>query len=390
MKKVFLLSLIVVFITSACAPSFSKEEEVVQQTNEDSEKAIIPKFNISDNYYRTILPFKPGEARGLVVGNMNNRLDIQEFESGLMRMAQSDFSPDKYLFQEGQYLDRTTIRSWLSRKQTDAQFAETKKKDSKAKNEGLNPVMSDEGTLTERNEKSPQYLGHILEQNYLIKDGEDKVRLGGVMIGLAMNSVHYYNQEQGYPREVPIKQEVLEKEGKAIADEIVSRMRKMDELKEVPITVALFKQMPKSSITPGNFFALGTAGKGDTKVGKWEDIKEKYYLFPSQDATADHRDDAMKFNEFKARIEDYFPNFTSVIGKGFYKDDQLQQLSVEIPIQFYGRGEVVGFTQYVTGLMLDHFPPYMETRVYINSVGGQEAVIIREQDSEKPFVHIYE
>ncbi|WP_110113605.1 CamS family sex pheromone protein [Bacillus sp. CGMCC 1.16541] len=390
MKKVLLLSLIVVLVTSACAPSFSKEEEVVQQTDKNAEKAIIPKFSISEEYYRTILPFKPGEARGLVVGNMNNRLDIQEFESGLMRMAQSDFSPDKYLFQEGQYLDATTIRSWLSHKQTDEQFAATKKKNAKAKNEGLNPVVVKAGSLTEQNEKSPKYLGHILEQNYLIKDSDDKVQLGGVMIGLAMNSVHYYNQEQGYPREVAIEQEVLEKEGKEMADEIISRMRQMDELKDVPITVALFKQMPKSSITPGNFFALGKAGKGDSKVGKWEKVDEKYYLFPSQKATADHRDDAMKFNEFKARIEDYFPNFTSVIGKGFYKDGQLQQLSIEIPIQFYGRGEVVGFTQYVTGLMLDHFPPYIETKVYINSVGGQEAVIVRERDSEKPFVHIYE
>jgi protein involved in sex pheromone biosynthesis len=65
-------------------------------------------------------------------------------------------------------------------------------------------------------------------------------------------------------------------------------------------------------------------------------------------------------------------------------------MTIDIPVQFYGKGEIVGFTQYVAGLMLDHFPSYMETSISINSVSGPEALIVRKADEDKPFVHIYE
>ena len=102
MRKLSLLALSLVFLLSACAPNFQKQNEVVQTEEKRKGKAIIPKYNISDNYYRTILPFEPGEARGLVVSNINTRYDINEFEIGLMRIAQNSFDPKTYLFREGQ------------------------------------------------------------------------------------------------------------------------------------------------------------------------------------------------------------------------------------------------------------------------------------------------
>ena len=114
LKKGMVILLAGCLFLSACAPSFGEEEELVQETEDDStEKAIIPKYNISDSYYKMILPFKEGKARGLVAENINTRLDIDEFETGLMRMAQEEFPPDNHLYQEGQYLDEKTIRSWL-------------------------------------------------------------------------------------------------------------------------------------------------------------------------------------------------------------------------------------------------------------------------------------
>ena len=93
MKKILLLSLAVMLVTSACAPNLSDDKETVQQTNNKKEKAVIPKYSISDDYYRTILPFKAGVARGLVAANLNNRLDAQEFETGLMRLSTDSYSP---------------------------------------------------------------------------------------------------------------------------------------------------------------------------------------------------------------------------------------------------------------------------------------------------------
>ena len=63
-----------------------------------------------------------------------------------------------------------------------------------------------QGDIAERNEKSPIYLAHILEHDYLIKGDNEKVSLGGVVIGLALNSVHYYQKVQ-YGQ--PLKQKSL-------------------------------------------------------------------------------------------------------------------------------------------------------------------------------------
>lgn len=390
MKKLAIISFVLILVLTACAPNFKKEEEVVQNTKDDTEeKAIIPKYQISDQYYRTILPFKPGEARGLVVNNLSTRYDINEFETGLMRLALKNFNPDKYFFQEGQYLKKKTIQLWLNRKFTNEQLAAEGLKESE--NIGLNPLDDGVGDLKTRNEKSPIYLAHILEHDYLIKDNDGKVRLGGVVLGLALNSVYYYQTVQfGATFERKIPHDDLVREGKKIAEELAKRIRNVEGLNEVPVTIALFEQESKASVVPGNFFAYTNIGKGSNSIGGWEDVNEEYYLFPSTDATKNHRDDVTFFENFKQDVESYFPNFNGVIGKAFYVENQLQELSIDIPIQFYGKAESVGFTQYVTGLVMEHFPTYVTVEVNISSVIGPEAIIVRRADQDEPFVHIYQ
>lgn len=390
MKKFSMVALAVILLLTACAPNFQKQEEVVEQKNDDTkEKAIIPKYKISDNYYRTIMPFQPGEGRGLVVNNLSTRYDINEFETGLMRLAQNDFDPDRFVFKEGQYLERNTVRLWLNRQFTEAQLKDEKLKPNQ--NIGLNPLDPGTGDIKERNEKYPIYLAHILEHNYLVRNDEKGTyQLGGIVIGLAMNSVYYYQTQQyGATFEKKIDHAVLEKEGKRIAAEVISRMRKMDGLKDVPISIALFEQAERTSVVPGNFFAYAAAPKGSTDL-EWANVDEKYVLFPSAEAQKDHRDDWTFFSNFKQDVEEYFPNFNGVIGKAFYVGDQLQELSIEIPIQFYGKAEGIGFTQYVTGLVMEHFPNYISVQVSVTSVNGPEALIVRKPEQDEPFVHIYQ
>jgi protein involved in sex pheromone biosynthesis len=402
MRKLSMVALSLVLLLTACAPNFQKQEEVVQKKDDDTkEKAIIPKYKISDEYYRTIMPFEPGEARGMVVNNLNTRYDITEFETGLMRIAQNSFSTDQYVFKEGQYLDGDTVTSWLNRKMTDAQVKakeeELKKKTKKKKvtvdNLGLNPADPGTGDVHERNKKNPIYLAHILEHDYLVKVGGEKgtYQLGGVAIGLALNSVHYYTKEKyGAVYEKNISRAVLEREGKKMAQEVVNRLRGIKELSNVPITVGLFEQQSRSSVVPGNFFAFGEVSQGSNNIGSWKDVKEEYILFPSEQAQKDHRDDLTFFQNFKQDVETYFPNFNGVIGKGFYLDGQLQELNINIPIQFYGKAEAIGFTQYVTGLVMEHFPSYVSVQVNISSVMGPEALIVKKPDQDEPFVHIYQ
>lgn len=389
MKKGSILGMVLVLLLAGCAPSFDKEQEVVQGSKDKKETAIIPKYKISDEYYQTILPFQPSKARGLVVSNLNTRYDMEEFESGLMRIAQSQFEPNKYLFQEGQKLDSATISSWLNRKYTDAQLKEQGLKASE--NVGLNPVDPGKGDIEKRNEKNPIYLAHILEHDYLVKEDNNKIRLGGVVIGLALNSTYYYQKEAfGATYETKIDKKKVESEGKKIAQEVLNRLRQMDGMRDIPITIALFEQKEKSSVVPGNFISFTNIDKNSNEIDKWQDLNEAYYLFPSTEAENKYRDDVNTFTNFKEDVEQYFPNFNGVIGRAFYMDDQLQKLNIDIPIQFYGNSEAIGFTQYVAGLIMERFPSYIAIQVSITSVNGPEALIVREANQDEPTVHIYE
>lgn len=386
MRKLSIVALSLVFLLSACAPNFQKQNEVVQTKEKDKGKAIIPKYNISNKYYRTILPFVPGEARGLVVNNINTRYDLNEFEMGLMRIAQNSFDTEKYYFREGQEIKAKTIRAWLNRKYTDAQLKENKMK--AAENIGLNPVNT---AAAGAEPSAPIYLAHILEHDYLTKDDKGNVTLAGVTFGLALNSIYYYKLTEGgdtLEKKIPFAD--MEKEGKKLAEEVVKRARNTKSLKDVPITIALFQQQSKSSVVPGTFFTYTTVDEGSSSLNDWEKVDEKYYLFPSNDAQEDHRDDSIAFLNFKQDVEEYFPNFNGVIGRAHYNGDQLQDLDITIPIQFYGKTEGIGFAQYVTGLVMEHFPKYLSVSVSVTSVDGPEALIVKKADDTEPFVYIYQ
>lgn len=387
MKRIAYTGLAFLLLLTGC--SSKNESEDSNTKNSEEETAIIPKYQINEDYYRTILPFEPSQARGQTVSNLNTRYDMDEMELGLMRIAQNSFNTDDYYFKEGQFLDSSTVKSWLKRKYNDAQLKE--KELDASENLGLNPINPDSGDVEADNEESPLYLAHILEHNYMVQKSGDKVGLGGVVIGLALNSVHYYQKvPYGDTFSVDISEQKMISEGKKIADEVLARLRGMEGLDEVPITIALFKQESNSSIVPGNFVSYTEVSAGSSKIGSWKDLNEEYMLFPSDEAKEDHRDDNTTFLNFKSDVEEYFPNFNGVVGRGYYVEDQLQELKIEIPIQFYGKTEAVGFTQYVAGLVLEYFPNYISVEISVTSTSGTEALIVRNAGDAEPFVHIYQ
>ncbi|MGM9924871.1 MAG: CamS family sex pheromone protein [Bacillus sp. (in: firmicutes)] len=389
MKRILCMGMAFMLLLTGCTPKNDSEDQGGQKNNEDETKTIITKYKISDQYYQAILPFEPSKARGQVVSNLNTRYDMNEMETGLMRIAQESFSPDKYGFREGQFLSTETVKSWLQRKYTSEQLKE--KKMDESENLGLNPIDPGKGDIDKRNEENPLYLAHILEHNYMIETSKDKWSLGGVVIGLALNSTHYYQKEEfGTVFDTEIPYDKMLSEGKKIAQEVLERLRKEDDLKNVPITIALYKQQKKNAVIPGNFVAYTEVGQGSSTISDWEKVNEKYYLFPSTDAEEKHRDDNNMFLKFKQDIEKYFPNFNGVIGRAYYLEDQIQDLKIDIPIQFYGKSEAIGFTQYATGKMLEHFPDYINVQISITSVNGQEALIVRNANEKEPFVYVYQ
>lgn len=365
--------LIVLLIITGCTPNQKSEPEVLQNTEEAAKTVIIPSLQLDETYYRSILPYEESASRGLVVSNLYTKYDMKEVELGLFRISQTEFSPDKYLFQEGQYLKKETLQSWLARE------GQTK--------EGLNP--NDEGLVGEEKAlKAPVYITHIVEQNYL-ELVDNKVRLAGISLGVSLNSIYYYTKEEyGAVFEQPLTDEQIKQNGERIAQEIVSRMRKIEGLEEVPIVVGLFKQNSRNAIVPGTYFEYGVASKG-ANLSDWKPVNEEYIMFPSTEAEKKYRELNDTFSNFKQDVEEYFSNYTSVIGTGYFKDQQLQKLTIEVPIQFFGTAEIIGFTQQLALYMKNRFDTSMSVEIQVNSLDGAEALLVKEAGEEDPFVHIY-
>lgn len=378
MKRIWWIP-ISMLLLSGCVPSATNEAEVIS-SEEEPETAIIPSMQLDEQYYRTLLPYKQSATRGKIINRLNSRYDIEEAEEGLLRLSQNQFSPDDYYFQEGQKITDEEVISWLKRTGEDTENGEDPL--------GLNPADKRSKEEKADGKRAPaSVLAHIIEQNYLVKTDEETIRLGGVSIGLALNTV-YYNSEEGYEESIPNDQ--VEKDGKRLADEIVKRVRQKEGMADIPITIGLFKQNSRNSMAPGTYFSYGVAPKGKTAVGEWNKINEEYIVFPTSNTEEKYREIDTSFRNFKQDVEEYFSNFTSVIGTGFYQGDQIRKLKVEIPIQFYGSAEVIGFTQYLTGLVMKHFPENIQVEISVTSINGPEALILRKTDQTDPIVHIYE
>lgn len=383
-------AMIAALLLTACAPNIAPDTALTQESDstEEVETTIIPNKQISSNYYKTLIPYKESASRGLVVSNIYTKYDMKEAELGLMRISQNKFDTEKYYFQEGQYLSEDTVKNWLARP--------NQTKDKGPEYQGLNPSSIDEETGQEmdptiRATEAPVYLAHLIEQNYLTKTEDNKVKLSGISIGLALNSIYYYQKEKyGEFYEQKIPEDELEKEGKKIAQEVINRLRTRSELADVPIVIALFKQEERNSIVPGTYFAYNSVDANQSALGDWEDVQEKYVKFPMSSPDEMYRDLNKKFLDFKQDVDKYFSNFTSVFATGFYQNNKIQKLDIEIPIQFYGTAEITGFTQYLTGVMLARLPEDLLITISITSVNGPEVLIKKEPNNNEPFIHIYE
>ncbi|SFJ76927.1 Protein involved in sex pheromone biosynthesis [Halobacillus dabanensis] len=391
MRKMHALLLSSLLVISACTPVFDNREEVIQETKDESnnQSAIIPNYNMSEQDYRMILTEsspKVSSARTVTTNQMGNRMDIDEFERGLRRHSKEYFSPDDYFFQPGQYLDGDTLFTWLGR---EGNVQPDEDQDPEDVEDGLNPELNEEEASEEEFRENPRYISNIIEQNYLVKKDENVVELSGVTIGISLRTVYNFTADDRSYSVDHSTEELLQK-GKEYADEILQRIREREELKDVPVVFALYEEEEASSKIPGKFLSKAYVDESSSTVSGWNSINEKHVLFPSDEAEENHFDDAQIFSDFRKEVSDYFPNFVGMIGNGFYVDNNLRDISIEIPIQFQSESEVVGFTQYVYSLVNEMFADHYNVQINIHSMDETESLIVKKAGEQEPFVHVYE
>ncbi|HDB8933187.1 TPA: CamS family sex pheromone protein [Staphylococcus aureus] len=397
MKRTLVLLITAIFILAACGNHKDDQAGKDNQKHNNSSnqvKEIATDKNVQGDNYRTLLPFKESQARGLLQDNMANSYNGGDFEDGLLNLSKEVFPTDKYLYQDGQFLDKKTINAYLNPKYTKREIdkmSEKDKKDKKAnENLGLNPSHEGETDPEKIAEKSSAYLSNILEQDFYGGGDTKGKNIKGMTIGLAMNSVYYYKKEKDGPTfSKKLDDSEVKKQGKQMASEILSRLRENDDLKDIPIHFAIYKQSSEDSITPGEFITQATAEKSQTKLNEWHNINEKSALLPSSTAADYDENLNNNFKQFNDNLQSYFSNFTQAVGKVKFVDKKPQRLVVDLPIDYYGQAETIGITQYVTEQANKYFDKIDNYEIRIKDGNQPRALISKTKDDKEPQVHIY-
>ncbi len=376
------------------APSKEKkvgpDEVVVQTTNNQ----------LSDNYYRSVI--RDGKyqlaASASVDNNLTSSGNSQAYEEGLLRISKKIFPTDQYFLQEGQIIDEDTMTSWLGR-------------ETKDNPDGLNPVLEEDQTSETTTENAqaandqaenqsttneqvvvdaaatPIYLAQIMEKDIMVEDG-DNFKMGGIVVGLAMNSEYSYTDANGVVHKQEISMGELRERGKAYANIIVGRLRNTKELRSVPIVVGIFKQAPSTSVVGGSYVLSGVSREGNY-VSDWTEHNDVRVALPVA-KDAEGNDQYKYFDDFSNQIINFFPNLNGVSGEGLYVDGALASLKINIVSQFYQQTEITALTQQVTDSAQKNLPEGVNIEITINSAAGVESYIGRQAGAKEFQTHIFQ
>ncbi|MFJ7406749.1 MULTISPECIES: CamS family sex pheromone protein [unclassified Lysinibacillus] len=299
-------------------------------------------------------PAKLNVARGLIVSNMNNTLNINEIEKGLMNLSVNYFSPNSFYMQEGQFLDKNTINQWLARKTEEGL--------------GLNPpIENNTGNVLEDEKANPLILSHVLEQNYINKKSG---KIEGISLAISLNE--YYDirvsDDKGLIYTDQVKVDNNDDDvndvgnyGKKIAETIVKDIRKNEAMPNVPIYLTLYQESNKNDILPGIFLAETFIAESKDKIDKWTEIDKRDYTFPSDALYSLDQDTYNKLLSFKEEIQKNFKHLNpKAFGKLRYEDGKLADIKIEVHAPLINDTELIGLLQFIStklnSILFDYVP----------------------------------
>ncbi|GBG04817.1 CamS family sex pheromone protein [Lactobacillus rodentium] len=376
MKKVLKITAILgVLITLSACGNLKDSDLANNPTTSNSQKKKYQTTSTNDNSYNVLLKngkYLTSPISGLTANDNDNNVDERALESQLMNLSHNQFSTGKYVFQEGQELNQATVTDWLGRY-------------SKSNKEGLNPKKAAKGKSYE-----PIILDQILEQDYLTKNGSS-YKLGGISLGLALNSVDYYNKKDGGPEyQTKISRNQQESFGKEAANKVIKRIRKQKGMKNIPILIGLFSKTSKDSLVGGNYFAYGIANANSSKINEWKTVSYRSQILPVVgNEKAINSSDATAFSDFKSAIQDYFPNISGVTANVQYQNGKLSQMNITVTTQFYGYAQVESFTRLVASSAKKYLPTNAPIEIKITSVNDVQALIAKNSADDGYSVHIF-
>ncbi|HLR92815.1 MAG TPA: CamS family sex pheromone protein [Atopostipes sp.] len=375
-RKRWLIMPMFLLLLSGCG-LFSEEtgdSENQNGANENLQNSsnVVTRNQLGEEYYR---PASDEEGRYEISNNrgitlsLNSGINISLFEKDLIRLSQDYYPTEEHFIKEGQHLSEELVSNWIRR-------------ESENNPEGLNPPDSGDD-----DNRTPRYLNSILEFDFYT-ESDNGLQLSGLSIGLAMNSVDYYQTELGGPTlEQEVSSEEALEQGQQMADTIVSRIREVEELANIPIMIGIYEQSARDDLAGGVYVARGTSNNGSTSIDNWDMLNEERMIFPLEGSDSA---EGNAFANFQSEVESFFPNISGITGLAHYIDDGLDSLSIQIMTQFYGEAEMIAYTQYLKQSATTYLPTDLDVEIIVESPDSVEAFLKKERVDSEYFSYVFD
>lgn len=381
-----------------------------EPTNPDEVTVQTTTNQLSSDFYRAVIidgQYQIG-ASASSNNNLSSAANSRAFEEGLLRISKQVFPTEQYFMQEGQIIDEATMTSWLARESATnpeglnpalpEEDAETQSslEESLASEESVDPADDPEDVTEEGAEENEQivtnvqstpiYLSQVAEKNLMVET-EEGFALGGIVLGLAMNSTYEYTDADGVIHEQEISVGEMRERGRQFANIIVGRLRNTEELRSVPIVVGIYRTAPSDEVVGGTYVLDGISREGNS-VTDWTENNEYRIALPIIEAS-DQSDQYAYFDNFNNEIINFFPNLNGISGEALYIDGGLASLNVEIVSQFYKQTEITALTQHITDVSQRTLPEGVAIEIKVISDAGVEAYVGRPVGATQYQSHIF-
>lgn len=381
-----------------------------EPTNPDEVTVQTTTNQLSSEFYRAVIidgQYQIG-ASASSNNNLSSAANSRAFEEGLLRISKQVFPTEQYFMQEGQIIDEATMTSWLARESATnpeglnpalpEEVAETQSslEESLASEESVDPADDPEDVTEEGAEENEQivtnvqstpiYLSQVSEKNLMVET-EEGFALGGIVLGLEMNSTYEYTDADGVIHKQEISVGEMRERGRQFANIIVGRLRNTEELRSVPIVVGIYRTAPSEEVVGGTYVLDGISREGNS-VTDWTENNEYRIALPIIEAS-DQSDQYAYFDNFNNEIINFFPNLNGISGEALYIDGGLASLNVEIVSQFYKQTEITALTQHITDVSQRTLPEGVAIEIKVISDAGVEAYVGRPAGATQYQSHIF-
>ncbi len=347
MNKRFKIILLLVLIISGCQKS-----EII----EDDQQII---YSGQTNEYPIVGEFNPGSTRNYH-GTYLGSYDIIEIGKELIERSKNHFEVKDHFLQEGQIIDSDRLGALVRRESPTNPY-------------GLNPQSGSQfdignGILLD----DPVLVADVVEVNFY-KSANNQLNLAGMSVAIVFNQIQKIETSISVTT-YEIDDERMLQYAMDVGRKLESYLRTLNQVGDIPIYIGLFTTRSVDSSLPGNYMADGYFV---ARSGQFSKLNQKWLIFPSNEATMLDGNTSSFFNGFKQTVQTLIPESTGVMGKGYFENDQLKFLKIDVQMVAKSFMEVKATTQMIAQMIQRFENNRVHVLVEIKTLSNTIALIER-------------